>query len=258
MNPKITIITISYNSEKTIERTIKSVINQNYDDLEYIIIDGGSSDNTLNIIKKYSAYIAKWVSEKDEGISDAFNKGISFATGDIIGIINSDDGLEPGALRFLMENYDKETDVYRGNIIFWNEETNCRTREVPSMKLNYSGLGLRFCHQGTFVTREAYHKYGIFNVDYKYNMDFDLLLRFQNKGAKFKYLNYDMAYFTMGGITFSKTNKAQMIEMENIILSNGGTKRDVWSYRFVKTLKMLIKKIIRIDRVLQIKNRKFN
>ena len=258
MNPKISIITISYNSAKTIERAILSVLNQGYDNLEYIIVDGGSEDGTTEIINKYNKKIAKWVSEPDKGISDAFNKGISFATGDIIGIINSDDGLEPGALEVIGREYDKNTDVYRGNIIFWNEDTNCKTREVPSMKFSYSGLGLRCCHQSTFITKEAYQKYGIYNTAYKYNMDFDLLLRFQNQGAKFKYLNYDIAYFTMGGITFSKTNKDQMLEMEDIIISNGGKKGDVLAYRIVKSIKNFVKKIIKIDWVLRIKNIKYN
>lgn len=258
MNPKITIITISYNSENTIERTIKSVINQNYDNLEYIIIDGGSSDNTLNIIKKYSDYITKWVSEKDEGISDAFNKGISFATGDVIGIINSDDGLEPGALNKLASCYETDVDVYRGNILFWNEESNKKIREIPSMKLNYSGLGLRFCHQGTFVSRKAYYTYGVFNKDYKYNMDYDLLIRFQNNGAKFKYIDFDMAYFTMKGITFSEFTKSQREEWEKIIATNGGTKLDIMKYRIVKFSKMVVKKFVHIDTLLRIKNIKDN
>ena len=88
--PKISIVTITYNSEAIVEETIKSVISQDYPDLEYIIIDGGSKDNTLAVVDKYRDRIAKVVSEPDEGISDAFNKGIRNATGDIVGIINSD------------------------------------------------------------------------------------------------------------------------------------------------------------------------
>lgn len=258
MKPKISIITISFNSENTIERTIKSVINQKYDNLEYIVIDGGSSDNTVNIIKEYSDHITKWVSEKDEGISDAFNKGICFATGEIIGIINSDDGLEPGALNMLASRYEPDVDVYRGNIFFWNEETNKKIRETPSMKFNYSGLGLRFCHQGTFVSRKAYKSYGVFNKDYKYNMDYDLLIRFQNHGAKFKYIDFDMAYFTMKGITFSEFTKSQREEWEKIIVTNGGTTLDILKYRIVKYSKMAVKKLINIDTLLRIKNIKNN
>ena len=258
MKPKISIITISYNSEKTIERAIKSIINQEYENLEYIVIDGGSKDHTVGIIEKYGYAISKWVSERDDGISDAFNKGIKLATGDIVGIINSDDGLEPNALNTLAEYYDETIDVYRGNIFFWNEDTGNKIREIPSMTFNYSGLGLRFCHQGTFVSKRAYECYGMFNKEYKYNMDFDLLLRFQNKGAKFKYINADMAYFTMGGITFSKFSKSQMKEWETIIRNNGASLLDVYLYRIVKISKMFIKRFINIDFVLKIKNRKSN
>lgn len=256
--PKISIITISYNSGRTIERTICSILSQNYNNLEYIIIDGGSTDNTLDIIKKYDKKISKWVSEPDEGISDAFNKGIKLATGNLIGIINSDDGLEANALKKLSLEYEEDIDVYRGNIIFWNEETNSKIREVPSMKFNYSTLGLRCCHQGTFVNKRAYDKFGVFNTNYKYNMDFDLLLRFQNKGASFKYINYDMAYFTMNGITFNNISKLQKKEMETIILNNGGNKLNIYEYRMVKFFKQVVKKIINIDLVLKVKNYKDN
>ena len=98
MQPKISIVTITFNSESTVEDTIKSVVSQDYPNLEYIIIDGGSKDGTLEIVDRYRDRIAKVVSEPDKGISDAFNKGIRNATGDIIGIINSDDILLPGAL----------------------------------------------------------------------------------------------------------------------------------------------------------------
>ena len=88
---KISIVTVTLNSEKTLERTIKSVLGQNYSDVEYIIIDGGSTDGTLNIIEKYKDKISKVISEKDNGLYDAMNKGIKLSTGDIVGILNSDD-----------------------------------------------------------------------------------------------------------------------------------------------------------------------
>ena len=97
LNPKISLITISYNSKKHIEDTILSVTTQNYDNYEYIIIDGASTDGTLDIINKYQDKITTIITEPDKGISDAFNKGIRLCTGDIIGIINSDDILLPGA-----------------------------------------------------------------------------------------------------------------------------------------------------------------
>lgn len=257
--PTISIITVSFNSEKTIERTIKSVLGQGYSNLEYIIVDGDSTDNTCNIIKKYDDVVDRWISEPDEGISDAFNKGIRMATGEIIGLINSDDGLEPGALKELANNYDADVDIYRGNIFFWNEKTGKKVREVPSMQIGYYGRGVNVCHQGTFISKKAYLQYGLFNEQYKYGMDYDLLLRFYLAGAKLKYINYDMAYFTMNGITFDSGASAERRkEVEIIIRSNGGNIIEVLKFRFFEFSKQLLKRVVPIDWVLMIKNAKDN
>ena len=115
---KISIITITYNSERTVEETLKSVISQAYPNLEYIIVDGASKDKTLDVVAKYKDSIARIISEPDKGIADAFNKGIRMATGDLIGIINSDDLLLPGALRKMAESYDGDPDsVERHEIV---------------------------------------------------------------------------------------------------------------------------------------------
>ncbi len=105
MFPRITIVTPSYNQGQYIEETILSVINQDYPNLEYIIIDGGSSDNTVEIIKKYSDRITYWISEKDNGQAHAINKGFRKATGDILNWLNSDDQLQPGALKIIAQRF---------------------------------------------------------------------------------------------------------------------------------------------------------
>ena len=253
--PKLSIITVCYNSEKTLERTIRSVIDQNYENLEYIIVDGGSKDRTVDIIKKYDKHISRWISEPDKGISDAFNKGIRMATGEIIGIINSDDCYTKGAFDKLADAYDEKTEIYRGKIILWNTETGSKVSEAPTINMPYTGWKVNVCRQGVFVRRDAYDRYGIFDVSLKFNMDFDLLLRFERSGAKSKYIDYDMAYFTMSGVTFSGFNKSQRQEMERIIRQNGGKELDVWKYRIIKYIKMFVKKVIGIDRVLRMKNR---
>lgn len=133
--PKISIITVCYNSEAHLEEAMLSIINQSYANKEYIVIDGGSKDNTLAIIDKYRDKIDYFVSEPDKGISDAFNKGIKAATGDIIGIINSDDFMMPDALHKVAEQYEEGVDLYRGYTLVWNEVRNTKKYMYPNHHL---------------------------------------------------------------------------------------------------------------------------
>lgn len=255
MNPKITIITITYNSEKTLERAICSIINQKYDNIEYIIVDGGSNDGTIDIIHKYEKFISKWVSEPDDGISDAFNKGIAMASGDIIGIINSDDGLCENALNYIAESYDPDVDVYRGNIYIWDELRDKKVLEKPLMHFPFASFNMSASHQGTFVSARAYKEYGTFNMNYKFSMDYDLLMRFEKKGARFKYIDKALAYFTMGGITFTKFTDDRRKEMETILTSHGAKIWHIWGFRIVKYTKLFIKKILPLNVVISLKNK---
>jgi len=206
-NIKISMITVSLNSEKTIEQTIKSVLEQDYANLEYIIIDGGSTDRTLEIVNQYKSKIDVIVSEKDNGISDAFNKGIRRATGDVIGIINSDDTLLHDALQAVADNYDDETDVYRGNIIFYNPQTGFTCREIPSMKFPKLPFFIHVAHQGTFVAKKAYDKYGVYDEKIKYSMDLDFLMRVYLAKGKMKKIDFDMATFRQGNTTADALKK---------------------------------------------------
>ena len=116
--PVISIITIVFNGEKYLDQTIRSVLDQKYPSIQYIIIDGGSTDTSINIIKKYEKDLYFWISEKDNGISDAFNKGIARATGDIIGIINADDWYEPKTFERVAQQMD-DADICFGDVQFW-------------------------------------------------------------------------------------------------------------------------------------------
>lgn len=252
--PKISIITITFNSEKTLERTIKSVVEQNYDNLEYIIIDGGSKDGTLEIVKRYKQRIAKWISEPDNGISDAFNKGIRMATGDIVGIINSDDGLMPGALQTLADNYEEDVDVYRGSVLLWKEDTNTKTIEVPSMHINKIGLN-HIGHQSTFIRKIAYEKYGTYDTDCRFVMDFDLLLRFQNAGTKWKKIDSTLAFYTLGGVTFSQYNRKRMEETKRVIKKNGGNRFLIQTFFIVKYLRLLASKLFGKSLIMKLGNK---
>ena len=227
MNPKISIITITYNSEKTLEETIKSVISQEYDNLEYLIIDGGSTDHTLDIVNKYRENIDIFVSEPDNGISDAFNKGIQKATGEIIGIINSDDILLPKALLTISEYYTPDIDIYSGNVLMWNDETNQTYVRKPDME--YKGVKQRFkaCHPARFITRKAYKKYGTYSLEYSYCMDVDLLIRFYRHGAKAIHIEKLLVKFRIGATSSDSVFKKKS-DIYKIVINNNGSKWDFY------------------------------
>ncbi len=252
---KISLITITFNSEKTLERTIKSIINQEYGNLEYIIVDGGSTDGTIEIIKKYENSVSKWISEPDEGISNAFNKGIQMATGEIVGIINSDDGLLPGALEAVADAYDEATDIYRGNVLLWKEDSDTKVIEVPSMHFTFSGLD-HISHQSTFVARKAYERFGGYDEKCRYVMDYDLLLRFERSGAVFKHIDKTLAFYTLGGLTFTSWTKQRNEEVEYVIRKNGATELIVLRYKTIKTLMRWIKKVVPKELIMKIRHRK--
>jgi len=243
MHPKITIITVTYNSKATLERTIHSIQNQNYSNLEYLIVDGGSTDGTLDIIKKYEASITRWISEPDDGISDAFNKGIRMASGEIIGIINSDDGLCEGALKALDEAYEPDVDVYRGNLIVWNETTGTKSSSLPTIKVDFRGTNV-INHPSTFITKRAYEAHGLYDVKCRYSMDYDMLLRLTKKGCKFKHVDHELAFFTLGGVTSDKYSKKRQDELVYVLKKNGANVFQVFNCSCVRALKRMINRVL--------------
>ena len=184
--PLVSIITVCLNSEKFLEDAIRSVTGQTYDNIEYIIIDGGSTDRTLDIIKKYKDKITFWVSEKDEGISDAFNKGIIAAKGEIIGILNSDDWYEKGAVKDVAEAYvlDKNTGVIHGDVCFYKDKKPLFTIS-PHQNPERMWREMIYNHPACFVSRPPYNTFGMFDKNLKVAMDYELLLRFYVNKVKF-------------------------------------------------------------------------
>lgn len=213
MPEKVSIITISFNAQNTIEHTFKSVINQAYRPLEYVLVDGGSTDGTIELINRYiskfeeSGIEVSFRSEPDRGISDAFNKGILRATGSIIGIINSDDQLENEAVSKIVNTFDDDTDVVCGDCLWVDQEHNLKYVRKSNLELDK----LRYCmvlmHPTCFVKKRSYEKYGIFDLSLKYVMDKDLMARFYRKGAKFKYCPMLIATMSAGGVSDANINK---------------------------------------------------
>ncbi len=183
---KVSIITITYNSEKTLDDTIKSVLSQTYENIEYIIVDGASSDRTIEIIKKYENEISKFISEADNGIYDAMNKGLELATGDIVGILNSDDVYFDNKVieKVVNQFKDKNTDSVYGDLIYVNsEDISKKVRYWKSQAFNewLFKKGWHPAHPTFFVKKEIYDRYGSFNIDFKIAADYELMLRFLEK-----------------------------------------------------------------------------
>lgn len=201
---KISLITVCYNSERTIEDTIKSVLKQNYKNYEYIIVDGLSTDNTLNILKKYyDEFEGKMriISEPDKGLYDAMNKGISLSTGDIIGILNSDDILSNcNVFNDVIENINNYDGVY-SNLLFLDEKT--MTKNVRKFIAgNYKKrFGWHPPHPTLYLKKEVYTNVGKFNLEYKIAADLDFMLRVIKCNYKLKYFKGYFVYMRSGGVS---------------------------------------------------------
>ncbi|MCC6274195.1 MAG: glycosyltransferase [Deltaproteobacteria bacterium] len=201
-DPLVSIITISFNSERTILKTISSVTKQTYKNIQYIIIDGGSSDKTVEIIKNYQKNISIILTEKDKGISDAFNKGLYLSKGKLIGIINSDDWYENDAVEQVVNHWKEFGDgIFHGKLQYWENEN------VPYYI--FSGRddkllnGMTINHPTTFVSKKTYDKIGLFNLDLRRAMDYDFLLRAKLSGEKFYYIDKVISNMLLGGVSDS-------------------------------------------------------
>ncbi|WP_139903730.1 glycosyltransferase family 2 protein [Clostridium thermarum] len=218
MNDKylITVVTVCYNSEKTIRDTFESLLNQTNKNFDYIVVDGKSTDNTLNIIKEYLPKFdgrMRYISEKDNGIYDAMNKGISLCSGDYIGIINSDDWYETDAIENIINsiNDNPEVDLFYGLIRLIKDG-----KEYMIRRNNYDFInemnGL-IQHPTCFVKRKVYDKYGVFNTKYKISADLDLMLRLVNNGVKYKPIDKVITNFRIGGASYQNDNYTELIDI---------------------------------------------
>ena len=225
------IITVCYNSSATIERTIKSILAQTYQDFEYIIVDGGSTDTTIDIVKRYEPLLngkMRWKSEPDMGIYDAMNKGIRQATGRLIGIVNSDDWLQPDALANVADAFEKngrnENALYCGGINFISE---CG---VKTMNVNLATFKRQAClyimsgirHPGMFVPRDVYDNIGLFDSEMRLSADQDFVLRCYYGGIEFYDIKHIVSNMQEGGISTENSKRTALISRSDrkIMLRN--------------------------------------
>lgn len=221
----ISIITATYNSAKTINDTIKSVLCQTNKDFEYIIVDGGSTDETIDIVKSYESEFSgrlKWVSEKDEGIYDAMNKGIKMASGDIIGILNSDDYYtSDDILQTIADAFKcQDVDAIYGDIHFIKDGGPDKCVRYYSSRM-FSPFWLRFgfipAHPSFYCKREVFGKSGLYRLDYKIGSDYEMMVRlFRKHKISSRYVPKDFVTMRTGGASNSNLQSRLTLIKEDV------------------------------------------
>ena len=206
MDKKISIITVIFNSKSSLEKTIKSITEQEYKDIEYIIIDGGSTDGTVDIIKKYEKFISVWISEHDKGIYDAMNKGLEKATGDYVWFLNAGDEIYSHDTLNYINNIEGNADAFYGEVEYVDDEgknLGTRTLKKPPENLSWEDLkkGMVVSHQSLIVKRE---KAVYYNLDYNYCADIDWMIRTLKNCNTIVNTKKILSKFLIGG--YSKSN----------------------------------------------------
>ncbi len=241
---KVSIITVTYNAEQFIEKTIKSIINQSYENIEIIVIDGKSTDNTLNIIKKYSDNIDRYISEADTGIYDAMNKGIDLATGDYITFLNAgDDYINNQVINDLFKNLDTSTDVvYADHISVLNNKEKYREAKEFTKDNLFKYLTSTVCHQAIFVKRAITPKYNlIYKLKGELNWYFDIL---NTPNIKYLHKKIPIVYYLRGGVG-EKKYMLNLKEIIKVLYYHGNIFGVIKAYKFL--FKYFIKIILIIS-----------
>ena len=252
--PLFSIITVSYNSQQTITKTIDSVLNQTCKDFEYIIIDGNSSDNTISIIKSYEKKFGnklRWISEKDKGIYDAMNKGITLSMGDFIWLVNSDDWLEIDALNQVSKKISEIHDVDNTIITGWMNVVDSSgniqligksSRSSFEKALRKYSMGV--CHPATIVPKRVYESIGLFDDRYFISGDIDFILRCAENGKEFLFLDVILTNMLNAGISNQLPIKKNWHDWK-LRYSVHCTSKGIYYFFLMKSLcKLLLRKIV--------------
>lgn len=197
---KISIITVTYNCANTLQATIDSVVEQNYPYIDYIVVDGASTDNTIDIIKSNNSNISKWISEPDNGIYDAMKKGVVMATGDYVYFLGGDDTLYPRAIERVVALISDITSIYYGDVQLCGECHGTYGGRFDSFEL----IRRNICHQSIFYPRSIFtHRGYTFNLDYRTFADYVLNMELWGAGYRFIYTGIIVANFRVGGASMS-------------------------------------------------------
>jgi glycosyltransferase involved in cell wall biosynthesis len=221
-NPRLSVITIVYNNVRDIERTIRSVINQTYTNIEYIIVDGLSNDGTLQVIDKYKSQITKFISEKDEGIYDAMNKGLALATGDYVIFMNSGDEFYDNETVAAVFAAAEDADIYYGETEMIADDGSSlgqRRHKAPA-KFTWRGFkyGMSISHQAIYIRRSLAEPY---NRRYQLSSDIDWIIRAAKKAKKIVNVNRYVAKYLVGGMS-KKRHRQSLMERFEIMKRNYG------------------------------------
>lgn len=239
-SPKLSIVTICYN-QPDIEQTCKSILSQSWQDFEWVVIDGGSTDGTLEILEKYKNRIAKLISEKDNGRYNAMNKGIKLCSGEFISFLNGGDSyFNNDVLKDVFENREHNESVLYGNVLIMQSKNliseNNTIRKLPNELPKNFFINDCICHQSTFVSKSLFEKYGYYNEDYEIISDWEKWLLFTKNKVEFKYINLTISNFKNDGISsLEKYQKLYKKERKRVL-----SKHFSKSYRLKSKLRKIL------------------
>jgi len=243
----ISVITVTYNNQNTIRDTLNSVLSQTYRDIEYIIVDGGSNDSTLEVVKEYKTVFGdklRFISERDQGAYDAMNKGIGMATGNIVGFLNSDDFFtSDDVLQKVVETFNaNDVDAVYGDIHYVKDEDVTKRVRYYSSRFFVRPLmrfGFMPAHPSFYCKRNVYLKYGGFDISYKIAADFENLLRLiYVHRIRTKYINQDFVTMRIGGLSTADMSSRRQIMKDHI---QALKKNHVYSNIFLLSLRYIYK-----------------
>ncbi len=246
--PLISIITVVYNGSKTLEQTIQSVINQSYKNIEYIIIDGGSTDGTINIIKKYEKHISHWISETDKGLYDAMNKGIALATGELIGMINSDDWYELDAVKIVVNSYlnNPEKRIFHSNRYDVDDVGNRRIYKFNKSNFKFIYFSMTYNHPSMFIHKNIYASYN-YNIEFKSISDYEFVLKvFINNSNLFYFIPNSYVNYRLNGISTKQSFISEIKEGSKARLNAGLKYHHILVFIFLKFIRSILRKVFRI------------